>query len=78
VGATAVLSLGLLICFLIDRYEIIKIPGDVYLFDRLPVEVNPLACVLFGALAVGLCWVATLYPCFKASRLDPVRAIRIE
>jgi lipoprotein-releasing system permease protein len=78
VGAGAGLSLGLGICFVIDRYQIIKIPGDIYLFDRLPVEVNLLACLAFGALAVVLCWVATLYPCRKASRLDPVRAIRTE
>lgn len=75
-GASGGLALGLGLCALIARYPIVKIPSDVYLFDRLPVTVEPLPCALFALSALALCYLATLYPSWQASRLDPVEAIR--
>ncbi len=77
-GAGSGLVLGLGVCALLKRYPIIKIPGDIYLFDRLPVVVSPGPCALFALIAVVLCWVATIYPSWKAASLNPADAIRIE
>ncbi|HSH70048.1 MAG TPA: FtsX-like permease family protein, partial [Deferrisomatales bacterium] len=78
VGATAGLVLGLAICAVLHRYPIIKIPGDVYYVDHLPVSVQPGMFALIAAGALALCYLATLYPCWQASRLDPVEIIRSE
>jgi lipoprotein-releasing system permease protein len=66
---------GLLIAVL-QRYPIVKLPGDVYFIERLPVlpEAGDFAVVILATL--GLCLVAALYPAWRASRLDPVEAIR--
>jgi lipoprotein-releasing system permease protein len=78
VGAAGGLALGLGVCELLARYPLIKIPSDIYLFDRLPVIVRPAPCALFALTAVALCYLATLYPSWQASRLNPVDAIRTE
>jgi lipoprotein-releasing system permease protein len=61
---------------LLRRYPIVKLPGDVYFIERLPVrpELGDFAAVILAALA--LCLLAAIYPAWRASRLEPVDAIR--
>jgi len=58
------------------RYPVVRLPGDVYFIERLPVrpEVGDFLAVTVAAFT--LCLAAGLYPAWRASRLDPVEAIR--
>jgi lipoprotein-releasing system permease protein len=69
---------GLLLNFLIDRYELIKIPGDIYFVNHLPVRSDPLDVVTILVATVLISFVATIYPALQAARLTPVEAIRHE
>jgi lipoprotein-releasing system permease protein len=69
---------GWLLCFLLHRYKFIELPKDVYYIDTLPVVMKPEVFGLVAVCAVALCLVATLYPSWQASRLDPVEALRYE
>jgi lipoprotein-releasing system permease protein len=73
-GLGVVLGLGLI--ELLHRYPIVRLPGDVYFIERLPVrpEAGDFAAVILATLV--LCLSAALYPAWRASRLDPVEAIR--
>jgi lipoprotein-releasing system permease protein len=53
-------------------------PRDVYYLDRFPSELNPMDVLIIVVVALMLCFLATLYPSWKASRLDPVETIRYE
>jgi lipoprotein-releasing system permease protein len=53
-------------------------PRDIYYLDRFPSEVNPGDVVIIVVVALILCFLATLYPSWKASRLDPAEALRYE
>ena len=68
--------LGVAAALAIDRYEIIPIPPDVYFVDHLPVslQVIDLLRIVLGSIAIA--FLATVYPAWKASRLEPVDAIR--
>jgi len=54
----------------------VKLPGDVYFIERLPMrpEAGDFLAVIVATLV--LCLAAALYPAWRASRLDPVEAIR--
>jgi lipoprotein-releasing system permease protein len=67
---------GLLLCHLLDRYKFIKLPGDIYFIDTLPVLVDPKDVLAVVAAAFVISVLATLYPAWKAARMDPVEAIR--
>lgn len=54
------------------------LPRDVYYIDKLPSQVNPLDVGLIAVTAVLITLLATLYPSWRASKLDPAEALRYE
>jgi lipoprotein-releasing system permease protein len=78
VGTAVGSSLGLLLCWILDRYRLIRIPMDVYQIAYVPFIVRPLDFVVVVFSAVLICFIATIYPSRQASRLDPVQALRFE
>ena len=73
-AAGAVLGSGLIA--VLQRYPFVHLPGDVYFIETLPVrpELGDQAVVILAALV--LCLVAAWYPAWRASRMDPIEAIR--
>jgi lipoprotein-releasing system permease protein len=69
---------GVLLTWVIDYYELIKIPGDIYFVSSLPVAYDPLDLVTIVASTIVISFVATIYPALQAARLAPVEAIRHE
>lgn len=49
-----------------------------YFLSRLPAEIDPMEVVSVVAMAMGLSFIATLFPSWQASKLDPVEALRYE
>jgi lipoprotein-releasing system permease protein len=78
VGTVLGLMGGGLLCYLLKRYEFVKLPSDVYYISTLPVRVEVLDVILIALSAVAVSFLATLYPSYQASRLDPAAAIRYE
>ncbi|MBS3809251.1 MAG: lipoprotein-releasing ABC transporter permease subunit [Desulfobacterales bacterium] len=76
IGTAAGTLLGLAGCFLLKHYQFVQLPGDVYYFTTLPVRVEVLDVCIIVAAALIICFLATLYPARKASRLNPVEALR--
>ena len=78
-GILAGSGLGISICALLKKYQFIKLPADIYYLDRLPVSLElwpDLSTVIISAFCISL--LSTLYPAKKASRLNPVQALRYE
>ena len=70
--------IGFALCWMQQKYELIKLPGDVYIISALPVEMRLLDFAVISASAVALCYLFTLFPARDAASLDPVEAIRYE
>ncbi len=78
IGTVVGTGLGVTLAWLIDTYEIIRIPPDVYFVDRLPVSIYAQDILMIVAVSILIAFLATIYPAFRASRLQPVDAIRHE
>jgi lipoprotein-releasing system permease protein len=52
--------------------------AEIYFLSRLPAVVNPREVATVVAMALTLSFLATIYPSWRASRLDPVEALRYE
>jgi lipoprotein-releasing system permease protein len=76
-GTFAGCAMGWLGCELLDLYPL-RLPGDIYFIDTLPVEIWWGDLVTMGILAIVICLASALYPSWQASRLAPVEAIRYE
>jgi lipoprotein-releasing system permease protein len=64
---------------LIERFTGVSLfPSDVYYFTKIPVYVSVADVSTIILVAMVLTVVAGLYPAWKASRMDPVEAIRYE
>lgn len=75
--AVGVLS-GLLIGFLLDGSELIKIDPSTYFIDHLPVHIQILDVVAVVAISLLIALLATVPASRWAARLQPVDAIRHE
>ena len=53
-------------------------PEEVYFLSTLPAIVQPEDVIVVVAMALCLSFLATLYPAWRAARLDPVEALRYE
>jgi len=51
---------------------------EIYFLSRMPAELDTGEVVAVVAMALGLTFLATLYPSWRAARLDPVEALRYE
>ncbi len=67
---------GFILCWILEKYKFIELPGDVYYITTLPVRLEMLDVVMIAAATIFICFLATLYPAGQAAKLDPVDAIR--
>jgi len=67
---------GYALSYVLDRYQLIRIPMDVYQVAHVPFVVLWRDFALVVVSAIVICFLATIYPSRKASKLDPAEALR--
>lgn len=78
VGTSLGLISGFLIGYLEKTYHIISLPSSVYYITTLPIRMTPGEFIVIGSSALFLSFIATLYPSYKASKIDPAEGVRHE
>ena len=76
VGTTVGAVCGVAISTVADRYQLIRIPIDVYDIAWIPFTIELGDFFLVVGASLLICLLATLYPSRQASRLDPAEALR--
>jgi ABC-type transport system, involved in lipoprotein release, permease component len=78
IGTFIGLSAGFLISYIEEVYHIIKLPSSVYYITDLPVRMTVDEFIVIGVSALLLSFIATIYPSYKASKIDPAEGVRYE
>ena len=69
---------GYTLGWLLSTYQFVKLPSDVYYISTLPVKMKVADFFLVSLSALIISFLATLYPSWQASRLEPGEALRYE
>ena len=85
-GTLAGLILGLVVAsnaealrsFISNLTNVPIFPPEVFFLSSLPSKIDPTEVSVVAGLALGLSFLATLYPAWRAAQYDPVEALRYE
>jgi lipoprotein-releasing system permease protein len=78
VGTAAGSAVGLTLIWIQNTYKIIRLAGDVYQIDYLPMKLSPADFVLIVGATLLLSFLATVLPARRAGSLAPVDVLRYE
>lgn len=86
IGTVAGFALGILFCDNIEsiRQSIQSLTGtdlfnaEIYFLSHLPAKIDWREVAQVVGMGIGLSFLATIYPSWRAARLDPVEALRYE
>jgi lipoprotein-releasing system permease protein len=78
IGTVLGLVLGYVLAWGLGHYHWVSLSPEVYSIDYVPSVPRVLDGLIVAAVAIGISFVATLYPSFTASRVLPAEALRYE
>lgn len=78
VGTLIGVTGGYALCYIINKYQIIKLPADIYYLSHLPVKTKLFDFIIVSISAITISFLSTIYPALQASKLNPVEPLRYE
>ncbi len=70
--------LGLLACWIANTFKLIKVPIDIYQLAYIPFKIKTFDFLLIIGVALLISFLSTLFPSHRASKVDPVIALKYE
>ncbi|MFB0565856.1 MAG: lipoprotein-releasing ABC transporter permease subunit [Candidatus Aminicenantaceae bacterium] len=78
IGTTVGVTLGLIWCWLANVFKLIKIPVDIYQISHVPFHIKAVDLLMIVGVTLLISFLSTLFPSHRASKVDPVIALKYE
>jgi len=78
IGTAFGLLLGFVVCYLLKNHLRFELNAGVYQMDHLPIMINPGEFLWIGLCAMTICFLATIYPAYRAASIEPTEGLRYE
>ncbi|MBN2244819.1 MAG: ABC transporter permease [Candidatus Aminicenantes bacterium] len=78
IGTTMGTLLGLIWCWFANTYELIKLPVDIYPISYVPFRLGMLDLLMIIGITLFITFLSTLFPAHRASKVNPVMALKYE
>ncbi|MEO8935560.1 MAG: FtsX-like permease family protein, partial [Burkholderiaceae bacterium] len=77
-GVVIAINVGRIVSFIEHVFHVAFLPQNIYFVSALPSDLRLSDVVAIGCVSVLLSFVATLYPSWRAARIEPAQALRYE
>jgi lipoprotein-releasing system permease protein len=77
-GTLIGISMAYITGYLINSYDLIKLPADIYYLGNLTARMKLSDFIIVSISAIIISFISTLYPAWKASRINPIEPLRYE
>jgi lipoprotein-releasing system permease protein len=78
IGTAIGLLSGFALSYVLNTYQIIKLPPDIYYLSHLPVKMKLSDFLSVSLSAILISFLSTIYPAWQAAKLNPIEPLRYE
>lgn len=78
IGTASGLAIAFLFSIAQEHFGIIRLNGELYFLDKLPVDISASYYIIVASVSMFLSFISSFFPALIAVRISPLRAIRMK